>query len=176
MSVKISARIWNTSTEPSAKSTALDLDDDRPPHSKIATRLAVHLLSSPPSALSAEFVDTSDQFQSIADDDLEAYVSDPDIQPPTTTGRVGTASQSTTANKRRRRSLAIGAQRRRFGCPPGCIHHCSPPRGHRGRLQPGRSWGYAATPDDHAIAFLFIIDGGSLLELDEGDPPVHLAA
>jgi AraC-like DNA-binding protein len=34
-------------------------------------------------------------------------------------------------------------------------------------------WGFRTIPNDHHIAFLIIIDGGGLLELEEADPPVH---
>ncbi len=34
-------------------------------------------------------------------------------------------------------------------------------------------WGYAATPDSHDIAFLIMLEGGGLLEVEQADPPVR---
>jgi len=34
-------------------------------------------------------------------------------------------------------------------------------------------WGYATTPDSQDIAFLVMVQGGGMLEIEEGDPPVR---
>ena len=34
-------------------------------------------------------------------------------------------------------------------------------------------WGYATTPDSQDIAFLVMVQGGGILEIEEGDPPVR---
>src|SRR6266705_3188726 len=34
-------------------------------------------------------------------------------------------------------------------------------------------WGYTTTPDSHDIAFLVMVQGGGILEVEEGDPPVR---
>ena len=34
-------------------------------------------------------------------------------------------------------------------------------------------WGYATTPDSQDIAFLVMVQGGGILEVEEGDPPVR---
>ena len=34
-------------------------------------------------------------------------------------------------------------------------------------------WGYTTTPDSQDIAFLVMVQGGGILEIEEGDPPVR---
>src|SRR2546423_13009070 len=34
-------------------------------------------------------------------------------------------------------------------------------------------WGYATTPDSQDIAFLVMVQGGGILEIEEGDPPIR---